>query len=446
MFEQEFSEIKSFRPQVSRSLRHASTAILEKQGSFSVVLGNSFRQTVGRIFSDKRMNESKMLASHIDQTKARIKASEGEYVICAQDTTSFNYNGHGGMEGLGYLQGKHRGLYQHNLMAINQLGVPMGILHQEYWSRESAIKSYDGVESQKWFRGLDSVNSKLSDIGKRAVLVQDREGDIFDFFKAKREENVELLVRVHQPRHLEIVEAGMTKKLSDIKDHLKVLGERQVQIWREGSEVHLTLRIRSAAVNVLPPKDKSPTLHKTQGLYLVIAEEIAALDVHGKDVFTPSKAACWYLLTSIEAKSYDLVCMICDFYALRWRIERLHYTLKTGSFNVENLQFDDLDTTINALSFYSIIAWEALYLLYYVRENPDLQATTLYPEEEVKLLSAVTKRPVNTIRDFILALGFLAGFARSKKQPLPGVKKLTEAMQMFENIKMGAQFAKLLQD
>lgn len=445
MFEQEFKDIKSFRPQVSRSLQRASASILANQGSFSAVLGNSFRQTIGGIFSDKRMDEKTMLGSHIEQTKSRIKESEGEYVICAQDTTSFNYNGHEGMSDLGYLQDKHLGIYQHNLLAISQFGVPLGILHQEYWSRQSSVKSYKGVESQKWFRGLNSVNSELSNIGKRAVLVEDREADMFAFFKASREENVDFLVRVHQPRHLEIVEAGKTQKLSEIKDHLNVLGEREVQIWRERSEVHLTLRIRATAVNVLPGKDKSAAKHKTQGLYLVIAEEIAAYDEKEKNVFVPSSAACWYLLTSIEVKSFDQACMICDFYALRWRIERLHYTLKTGAFNVENLQFDDLTTTINALAFYSIIAWEVLYLLYYVRQNPDLPPTKLYSEEEIKLLSAITKRPVNTIYDFILALGFLAGFARSKAQPLPGIKKLTEAIQKFNYIKIGAGLSKPLQ-
>lgn len=445
MFEQEFSDIKPFRPQVSRSLQRASASILANQGSFSAVLGNSFRQTVGSIFSDGRMDEKTMLGSHIEQTKARIRGSEGEYVICAQDTTSFNYNGHEGMLDLGYLQDKHLGVYQHNLMAISQFGIPLGILHQEYWSRGSSVKSYKGVESQKWFRGLDSVNRELSDIGKRAVLVEDREADIFAFFKATREENVDFLVRVYQPRHLEIVEGGKTQKLNEVKEHLNVLGEREVQIWRERSEVRLTLRIRATAVNVLPDKDKSAAQHKTQGLYLVIAEEIAAYDEKEKNVFTPSSAACWYLLTSIDAKSFDQACMICDFYALRWRIERLHYTLKTGAFNVENLQFDDLTTTINALAFYSIIAWEVLYLLYYVRQNPDLPPTKLYSEEEITLLSTITKRPINTIYDFILALGFLAGFARSKAQPLPGIKKLTEAIQRFNYIKIGAGLSKPLQ-
>jgi hypothetical protein len=52
-------------------------------------MGNSFRQTIGGIFSDSRMRSSVMLEGHLTATKSRIKNSESEYILVAQDTTFY---------------------------------------------------------------------------------------------------------------------------------------------------------------------------------------------------------------------------------------------------------------------------------------------------------------------------------------------------------------------
>jgi hypothetical protein len=48
--------------------------------------------------------------------------------------------------------------------------------------------------------GLRSVNRFVP--GQQKVLVQDREADILRFFKAERSPEVDLIVRVFQPRNL----------------------------------------------------------------------------------------------------------------------------------------------------------------------------------------------------------------------------------------------------
>ena len=51
-------------------------------------------------------------------------------------------------------------------------------------------------ESQKWFKGLAAVNQQAQTSPKRWVVTCDRESDIFEFFKAPRKANIDLLVRV----------------------------------------------------------------------------------------------------------------------------------------------------------------------------------------------------------------------------------------------------------
>jgi len=92
-----------------------------------------------------------------------VEASGSEYITAAQDTTYYNYSGQRAMVGLGEIQGKVRGLLQHNVLLLDQLGLPLGLLTQQY---------------------------------------------------------VELLLRVHQPRHLDVIESQQLHKLPQVYPHL----------------------------------------------------------------------------------------------------------------------------------------------------------------------------------------------------------------------------------
>ena len=194
----EFTQLNSFRPQVKKSLNKAFDLARQCPGlSFSQCMGNSFRQTVAALFSRETMNSETMLSGHLAATLERAAASEGDYLIAAQDTTYYNYSGHHQMSGLGIIQGKVQGLMQHNVLLCDEARLPLGVLNQQYWTREGEIDwPAEAKESQKWFNGLQAVNQQAQGSDKRWVVTCDRESDIFEFFKAQRASNVELLVRV----------------------------------------------------------------------------------------------------------------------------------------------------------------------------------------------------------------------------------------------------------
>jgi hypothetical protein len=334
-----------------------------------------------------------MLSGHREETITRASNCKGEYVIAAQDTTYYNYTSHQQMEGMGVIQGKIKGLMQHNLMLMSQQGRPLGILAQKYWTRQGGLDlKEEEKESEKWEQTLALINQQAPQIKQKIVLVEDREADIFSFIKAEREKNVELLVRVYQPRRIELVENGLVKPLAEIPSQLRDYGVKTVSLRRDNREIELTLRLKAGKVNVYPRKDLSAKKHKTEGLSLVVAEEIACVDTQTGEVLvsqtTPSK---WWLLTSLPIESLEDVERVVEFYALRWRIERLHYTLKSGALNVEKLQFDDIHTLVNALSFYSVVAWQLLSLTYSLRENPQQPANQVFSSQELILLEAFVK-------------------------------------------------------
>ena len=388
------------------------------------------------ILADQRMKPAVMREGHLSSTKARISQSEGEYILVAQDTTYYNYSGHQAMAGLGKIQGNVLGIMQHNLLAISEIGIPLGVLGQEYWSRESS-RNYQGKESEKWFRGLETVNQELGKTAKKVVLIQDREADIYSFFQAERAASVDLIVRVHEPRKLEIVESGEIYKLAEMGEKLGKVGEKRVPIFRKGKEITLVLSLRARQVNVLGGKNNQTGKQKTEGLSLVIAEEKEAFDRNGKSVFDPAERAIWYLLTSLPIANLAEIERVTTFYALRWRIERFHYTLKSGALEVEKLQFDDLETTLNGLAFYSIVAWQILAIVYLTREEKDQAASICFEEKEIAILEVISRKVIKTVKEATLALVKLAGFASSKRQPMPGIKILAQSLERFHYIKLG---------
>ncbi|MEL7142823.1 MAG: hypothetical protein AAGL08_11465, partial [Cyanobacteria bacterium J06573_11] len=88
-----------------------------------------------------------------------------------------------------------------------------------------------------------------------------------------------------------------------------------------------------------------------------------------------------------------------------------------------------------------------LALTYGLRHNPDRPAEAIFDETEVTLLKHLARKPIRSLRDAVLAMTKLIGFAPSKKQPLPGIKVLATAIERFSFSTQAAQaLAKPLQD
>ncbi len=243
------------------------------------------------------------------------------------------------MSGLGVIQGQVRGLMQHNVLLIDEGGLPLGIVHQQYWTRDGAMDwPSHQKESQKWFNGLAAVNQQAQGSEPRWVVTCDRESDIFEEFKAERESNVDLLVRVFQPRRVEVAAAGKVCPLPAVAAHLNDYGHYSVQIERqvEGKRrtVELTLHRQAATVHIYPNQDLSPARHKTQALSLVVAIEVACVDVKSQaDCFDADNVLSWSLLTTLPIEQADDVRRIVRFYAFRWRIVGKAFPKGTSAFH-----------------------------------------------------------------------------------------------------------------
>ena len=416
--------------------RICEQVLARPEESFSAACGPGLRQAGSRIFGAPQMSVEKMLAGHVEQTAQRCQAHAE--VIVAQDTTEVNYTTHKGATGLGPINGNanSRGLLLHTALALTPEGVPLGVLSQETWARDPTTfgtaaqrrtRPVAEKESQKWLTGLQRVAEALPD-GPRVVLVQDREADVFAFLAAPRPAHIALIVRVCQPRRVE-VEAGREggpRNVLEAARQAPVVGQVRVQVPRKPGqpEREAVLELAASAVRVKAPQRRTADVPaSSQALWVVRATELEP-PAGGKPIE-------WILLTTLTIASCTAARRCVQYYALRWRVERFHYTLKQGC-TVERLQFEEAHTLKNALALYSIVAWRLLWLTYTAREQPQAPATELLPPLELQVLEQATQVPVATAREAIRALAQLGGFPTNPSAKEPGVKVLWRGLRRLE--------------
>jgi hypothetical protein len=432
-----------FRPGL---VRNAEALVSDTGASFSVACGDDGRQAARRLFRHAKTSMKGLMKGHVQQTAARCSGLP--LVIVAQDTVTLEYTGHSSLTGLGPITSgsRARGLFMHSALAMSPDGQPLGCLHCEVWAREDRdIPKRNSrhelpiseKESCKWINGLRAT-AKAIPPGQEVVVVGDRESDIFDLFAARRRKDVQILVRARHARRVQPDpdddEAIAITTLTLAVEAAPIVGELVVQVPRKPGqptrEAKLTVQYRGMCL--LPPtcgvRSKSVTPQKVA--------VVRVAEVSPPDGVEPIK---WILLTTMPVSTPEAACEIVRYYTLRWTIERLHFTLKSGCFNVEHVQIDNGTALTNALALYYITAWRVLYLTYLARTTPEAPADTVLTDDELSVLQASAKRPIHTIAEAVRQIAILAGHPRWNNTPPPGVKRMCRGLLLLGAMVAGWQ-------
>jgi hypothetical protein len=431
--------------------RRKSTAevlsnIVKRPGvSFSVAAGHAKRQAMHRLFEDGKVSVSSLLSGHNTQTVARITSEcRGGLVLVVQDTVEFDYTNLKATTGLGYVNSsKARGIYGHSALALTPDGLPLGMMHVEFWARRDEDygsgdhrreKVAEDKESYRWVRTLLHAEEQMP-VGQHALFIQDREADIFALFAAPRRPTSHLLVRANQPRRVEVLPQHIGDQvehgsLFDVACAAPVVAQMQVTIprGREHVKRDAVLIVQCAAVRIIPPNRKGGG-----GLQPVLAWVIRACELHPP---AGEEAIEWVLITTLPIPDGSAACQMVQYYTCRWRIERLHYTIKTGGCDAEQLHMDDANSIMLALALYYVAAWRLLHIDYYARVKPNAPPTSVFRPLEIEVLEMVEKRRITTISTAQVAMAKLGGYEPYKNGPLPGIKVIVEGYRRLEDMEM----------
>ena len=367
---------------------------------------------------------------HWEKTAERSR--EYEYVLAVSDTTELDFTGLSTLEGAGPIDGAYcRGLKVHSVLAVSPEGVPLGLLDQQVWARDEEEqggrktrrkRAPDEKESWKWRTGAEACQARLPE-QVPFIYVGDREADCYSLLGMPRRAGMDLLIRATHNRKLKDPEY---RYLKEAVGAAPVLGHVRLTLARskKREEREAVLEVRSARVVLDKPR------HGTNGQGLAPVEVSVVLARELDETAGRNERVEWLLLSTRKAESLEESVWCIQSYALRWRVERFHFTLKSGC-GIEKLQLETAERIKRALALYSIIAWRLLHMTYFARAEPDAPCTLVLEPDEWKALVLVrpgrkAKEPLRppTIREAVRQIANFGGFMGRKGDGDPGVKSI----------------------
>lgn len=170
-----------------------------------------------RFLQNDRVTEEDIVSNITANCKA---ASRGRYVVCIQDTTEINLSSHsnrirkdGSIGTTNANKNIGLGFMLHPSLVLDAVeGTPYGYADIKVWNRSLEFKSkherkYSSLpieekESYKWIEVSRNTQSALKDVVKGMVIIQDREGDIYEQFAVIADAQTDLLIRAGTDRTL----------------------------------------------------------------------------------------------------------------------------------------------------------------------------------------------------------------------------------------------------
>lgn len=371
-------------------------------------------------------------------TFERIAQTNPTIVLAVQDSTSFNFAQHPQTSGLGVIEdNRSAGFFAHTTLAVSQVGVPMGIVDQQVWTRSASTKTERNAhqklpitekESMKWLKGLYALEPSPVQI----ITVCDREADIYELFQEAERTGTGYIVRAVRNRQLE-----EGKNLYDWLDQTPVATNYVVDIQRQkeqaARQAHVNLRYTT--VTLLPPKNRTAATQVVPLTPLTV-QVVEVIEPNPPPGIVPVH---WLLITNLPVQTVETARQIVRFYSYRWLIERFHFVLKSGC-RFESSQLKSYAALTRFLALCSHQAWQILALMYQSRRTPDAPCDMILSSSEWQALVAhITGDPTPatecpTQAQAIRWIAQLGGFIGRKRDGQPGVKVLWRGWQRLQDI------------
>lgn len=370
----------------------------------------------------------RFLAAQAQATWQRV--TEHPLILIIQDTTSFDFSAHPTTKGLGPLENeKCRGFMTHSSLAVTPEGVPLGLLAQQSWSRDENEggqrhqrhqRAITDKESYKWLQGLAESIRHLP-AQTQALVISDRESDIFEYFVQPRPPNVDLLVRACRERRL----VAETSNLWPTVSTSPVRGKLSVEVGRRPNQPAriAECQVQFKRVKLRPPKNRPAHWPK---LAPVVLWAVLIREMRPPAGVEPLE---WLLLTTLEVTSFDQAGQMTEYYTRRWLIERFHFVLKSGC-ALEQRQLGHGERLMRFLALANVVAWRLLWQTYLGRVDGDLPCTVALAEHEWKALfsfihkTAILPKAVPSLAQATRWIAQLGGFLGRTADGQPGVKVL----------------------
>jgi hypothetical protein len=438
-------------------------------GSIPAACGGPTEMTAAyRLFDNPKVSFEAVLAPHAAATRRRMAAHPRAVLV--PDTTELDLTrprqtvaGAGPLDG-----GARRGLFMHLLHAFTPDGTPLGTLEAVCWARAEAPvpapsqaqraarrkkTPIEEKESMRWLQGLRRARAEAERVpATRLVCVSDSESDIYEVLAEADAASpiLDWIVRAGQNRAVEPGAApppeteALTGRLRETLGARPVLFTHTVKLRARQAKVKVPVKgrgntrpartaaveVRAGRVTLQPPWRPDRTL--------------APVTVNAVLVSEPSPPAGqepveWLLLTNLPIDTRAAVRAVIALYGVRWMIEVVFRTLKTGC-RVEQRRFEHADRVLRCLAVYLIVAWRTLYVCRLGRRCPELSCEVLFaPEEWKPVYRTVRGLPppatAPSLQEMVQWVAQLGGYVPRKNSP-PGPQTVWLGLQRMYDLSL----------
>jgi hypothetical protein len=350
-----------------------------------------------RFLHNDKTTENKLIG---ELTHRCQKLSKDKVVLSIQDTSEINLSTHAGRmdtsSGVGDIDDNRGGIgfKIHPSFVVDAMTCfPIGFSDIDIWNREEGMadkheREYNKLpieqkESYKWIAGSGRSKEVLSK-AEAVIIVQDREGDIFEQFVQVPDEKTFLLIRSRVNRSI-----GSNEKLWDGLSKAGVLGQYELYLSsdsqrREASRT-ATIEVRCAEVQLQCPRHDKRNRSKTVTVYAIEAKEInseAKEPVH------------WRLVTTWPVNSYTDALQIIEWYSWRWLIEELFRMLKKEGFNIEASEMESgwAIRKLTVMMLDVIVKLMQMHIAYNCPEGESPETAMVFTAKEQQCLAAMNKK------------------------------------------------------
>lgn len=415
-----------------------------------------------RFFENKRTTEEAIIQS---MSRRCGQAVKGRVVLSIQDTSEINLYNHKNRirhdDSIGVTNAAKNGLgfMLHPSLVVDAVDCfPYGYGHVHLFNRalEREPKQTRDVhgykklgmeqkESNKWLSSCSAVKDSLKEAAM-VIIVQDREGDIYEQFATVPDEKTQLLIRAKSDRTLP--EGG--KLFSKVRS-CKIEGGYRLAIAgdkRKGQQKRTAdMEVRFTAVELKKSSRTAPGAAPAVQLWCVEALEKAA---------SAGRGICWRLLTTLPVTTLAEALMIIEWYSYRWMIEEVFRLLKKEGFNVEasELGFGSSVRKLSLLILDAILKIFQMRIAYETDEEGALPAGVCFDKTEVTFLELQCKRlegktakqknhyPAKSLRYATWVIARMGGWKGYASERKPGLTTLWIGLEKFYNAFNGFMIAK----
>lgn len=410
---------------------------------------------VYRFLNNDRVSEDDIIMNLSSTCKA---ASTGKFVVCIQDTTEINLSKHRNRirkdEFIGTTNQKGEyglGFLLHPSFVVDAYsGVPYGYADIKVWNRPLKLqnkheRAYSKLpiaekESYKWIEVSENTKNILSDTVEGIVIVQDREGDIYEQFATIADHKTDLIIRASTNRTL-----ADKSKLFTCLDQTPSLGTYEINV--EGClKTKRTKRVAKLDIRYKPIE-----ITRTDGTSkgVVPSTQLFIIEVKERG-YNGTDRICWRLLTTIPIENISIAKMCIEWYSWRWKIEEVFKILKKEGYDIEASELESaLAVRKLCLMIMEVVIKLFLMRLAYSEPEQEIRADAVFTteeqeflEEQIKQLEGKTERQKNpfktkTLKRYTWAIAKLGGWKGYESKRIPGLTTLWTGIRYFKIAKQG---------